>query len=37
MEKAKPAAVEVRRPAGKRERPGEYPVGTRLKFGSLPG
>ena len=37
MEKAKPAAVEVRRPAGKRERPDEYPVGTRLKFGSLPG
>jgi three-Cys-motif partner protein len=32
MEKAKPSAVEARRPAGKRDRPGEYPAGTKLRF-----
>jgi three-Cys-motif partner protein len=32
MEKATPATVEVQRPTGKRDRPGEYPGGTRLRF-----
>jgi len=33
MEKVKPPSVEARRPPRKRDRPGEYPVGTRLRFG----
>jgi hypothetical protein len=33
MEVEGPAFVSVERPAGKRKRPGEYPDGTRLRFG----
>jgi len=32
MERAGSPAVEVRRPAGKRDRAGEYPAGTQLRF-----
>lgn len=32
MEREKPSLVEVRRPLGSRNRPGDYPPGTRLKF-----
>jgi hypothetical protein len=32
MEKQKPPLIEVRRPSGKRARPGEYPPTTRLRF-----
>ena len=35
MEKTKVPTLEARRPAGKRDRPGEYPAGTQLKFGQL--
>jgi len=33
MEKEGPAVLSVERPTGKRKRPGEYPDGTRLRFG----
>lgn len=32
MERAESAMVEVRRPAGRRDRAGEYPAGTQLRF-----
>jgi hypothetical protein len=32
MEKAKAQRIEVRRPPGRRDRPGEYPAGTRIRF-----
>lgn len=32
MEKQKPPLIEVRRPPGKRARPGDYPPTTRLRF-----
>lgn len=33
MEKEGPAVLSVERPTEKRKRPGEYPDGTRLRFG----
>ena len=32
MERASPPLIDVRRPVGKRDRPGEYPDGTMIKF-----
>ena len=32
MEREATPTLDVRRPAGKRKRPGEYPAGTRLRF-----